>query len=310
MIDWGMFTKYAFVARVATETGIVAAHLGALLLTPSQSEVYGVNMRLHPTDRYVARFDEQATTVHLDVGYVIDESWFAVGHYYPGEAGLLLGELAVFPLPPTLRGPASVTFDDDGRSPFAALGAASAPRIHEDPAAWRWDRDVGALPHLPQEIYARLVRKIPFADMAIAAEASRISFKELGKVMHDARRDGLGKLTDGARWSEDADLYASLGAAESISDARKTYLQAAILFERFRDVNQVRYRIAQAMGMDVSSLAKKQSESKVRALLDGARRHHYLLAAGVSGRTSGGLTPLGRDLAAKHFPDLVEGVVS
>lgn len=314
VVKFGIRTIYALWTRVATGIAIVAAHDGAYELTLGQVQVYGVNMRLHDTDRYIARWDwdneATARTVHVDVGYVIDENWVAVGHYYLGESRLLLCELAVFPLPTTLRGPASVTFDDDTRPPHA-LGAASTPLIRDDPAEFRWDRGVGVpLPRRSQEIYARLVRRIPFADMAIAAEAARKGFEAQGKEM-TAARDSLGDLTDAAQWNEQADRYVSLGSGGSISDARKAYLQAAILFERFRDANQVRYQIAKDMGMDVSSSAKKnRSESKVRALLDGARRHNYLLTSGVSGRTSGGLTPLGRDLAAKHHPDLLEGIVS
>lgn len=273
--------------------------------------MYDVHMQLHSEDRYIACLDKGTAPVHVDVGYVIDENWLAVGHYYPGEAGLLLCELTVFPLSAALRRAATVTFDDDTRSPSEALGPATMPLIYNDQAAWTWARNVGALPRRPQEIYARLVRRIPFADMAVAAEVARKGFVAQREMMQDTDRDGLGRLTDAARWNEEIDLYEPLDTGESITEARKTYLRAAILFEQLRDANQVRYSIARAMGMDVSNMAKKKhSESKVRALLDGARRHRYLLAAGVSGRTAGGLTPIGRDLAAKHFPELLEGVVS
>lgn len=272
-------------------------------------------MPFHPTDRFFARrhlvqATEGAPIDHFDALYILSEDWVVVGHYFGGDPRWVLGELSIQPTPDHV----ARTLQPDW--PWTRGGPAGRPEVELDSdgfltghlETWVWSRTAVVLQAAsPAEIYARMVREVPFEDLRRAATCAANWHRAVGHQMLEAAEAGLAGGTDASEWLRVAEDLASIPGGATLTRAQLTYLLCAALFEKHHVANQVRFKIAKELALTtdlVSGLGVQQAQAKVRGWLDGARRLGYLTKHGA-GRTAGGLTDLGRELTAKCFPDVL-----
>ncbi len=273
-------------------------------------------MALHPTDRFFARRHllETAGEVHadhFDALYLLSEDWVAVGHYFGGDPRWVLGELSIQPTPD------EVTRMLQPDWPWTRGGPAGRPEVDVDissglvghTSTWAWSRTASAIQTAtPPEIYARMVREIPLEDLRRAASSAANWHRGLGRDLDAAVAGGLSAATDSEAWISTAQGLAAIPGENALTRAQLTYLLTAVLFEKHHAASQVRFKIAKELALTtdlVAALGIQKSQAKVRGWLDGARRLGYLSKHGA-GRTAGGLTSLGRTLAARHFPNVLD----